>query len=99
MEDILDLLRERTSEGKLEGVIVPACLVSLLFKLNNEGGEAFFGPHLKIEEVFLSLCSSVKDAELAGELLYEGCSPGQHRVVGVELEESHVVVKGQSPQV
>ncbi|KAG5349081.1 hypothetical protein C0989_006115 [Termitomyces sp. Mn162] len=85
-KDILDLLRQGTTEGKSESVVVPASLVGFLFKPYNKGREAFIVMHSEVEEIFLRLHYSVKDAKLTQEFLGESKPIGEHGVVGVKPE-------------
>ncbi|KAG6883532.1 hypothetical protein C0993_005646, partial [Termitomyces sp. T159_Od127] len=95
-EDVLDALKQGAVESKLKGVVVPASLISLLLKADNEGGKSLIVAHSEIEEVFLSLRYSVKHFKLTGELLCKCLPIGQYQAVGVELEQRHVIVKGDA---
>ncbi|KAG5348517.1 hypothetical protein C0989_010210, partial [Termitomyces sp. Mn162] len=75
-----------TTEGELEGIVIPAGLIGLSFELYNEGHEAFVVVHLEVEEIFLRLCYGVKDAKLTRELLGESEPIGEYGIVWVKLE-------------
>ncbi|KAG5322731.1 hypothetical protein C0989_012508, partial [Termitomyces sp. Mn162] len=85
-KDVLDPLGQGTTEGELEGIVIPAGLVGLSFESYNEGREAFIVAHSEVEEIFLHLCYGVKDAKLTRELLSESEPMGEYGIVWVEPE-------------